>query len=76
MDLLPHDPEEDWAVGSIPTKRAVCPQCGRRVKLHIGFCHDGCCVVYTMPQHKVKGWYKLNKVKRKNSRDKVGGIRC
>jgi len=40
--------------GSIPSRKAKCPQCGQRVRLRITFCHDGCCVYYAMPRHKLR----------------------
>lgn len=62
--------------GRVSPKLVKCPECGRKLKQKI----SACCTVarevtYSIPQHKVKGWYKTRIANRKNSRDKVAGIR-
>jgi len=47
--------------------RVTCPECGRRMIGWMAVCDDGCCVRYTVPRHKVKGWWKKGK---KKSRDR------
>jgi hypothetical protein len=47
--------------------RVTCPECGRRLIGWMSVCHDGCCVRYTVPRHKRKGWWKKGK---KKSRDR------
>ncbi len=54
--------------GTIPSKKVKCPECGRRVKQRIIFCHDGCCVIYVMPRHKRRGWQKMNKTHSRDNR--------
>lgn len=70
-----HRSDEKWAAacpklehGQVPTKKVECPECGRRVKQRISFCHDGCCVIYSMPRHKRKGWQKKPKTGSKDKR--------
>lgn len=38
--------------------RLECVECGRRLMASIHVCHDGCCVIFSMPPHKPKGWWK------------------
>lgn len=49
--------------------RMQCPVCERRVWSSVSVCHDGCCVLHTLPTHKIKGWWKKAK---KKSRDGKG----
>jgi len=48
-------------------KRVRCPKCGRRVMVQSFTDEDGH-EVRRMPRHKVKGWYKKPKPKRKERR--------
>jgi hypothetical protein len=50
-------------------KRVKCPQCGRKMWAAIRVCNDGCCVIYCVPPHKIKGWWKKGK-KKKTTRKK------
>lgn len=65
MDGMYGDPI--FEEGKIPTKYIKCPECGRRVKLRIGFCHDSCCIYFGLPPHKPKYWWK--KKNKKTSKD-------
>lgn len=47
-------------------KRVQCPVCKRKMWAARRVCHDGCCIYYCVPPHKVKGWWKKPK---KQSRD-------
>ena len=38
--------------------RATCPECKRRIVTSINICHDGCCIIHSIPKHKRKGWWK------------------
>jgi hypothetical protein len=49
--------------------RVTCPECGRRLIGWMAVCDDGCCVRYTVPRHKIKGWWRHGKGKKK-SRDR------
>jgi hypothetical protein len=50
-----------------------CEKCGRRLKPRLKDCHwsggVGACWHWSVPPHKVKGWWKLGKTK-KTSRDR------
>ena len=39
-------------------KRLRCPECGRRIMVGPQLNHDGDHVMWRLPRHKVKGWYK------------------
>lgn len=45
-------------------KRVRCPECGRSMMSAVRCCGDGCCVTHGIPPHKVKGWWKLDKIKK------------
>lgn len=64
IDFCNSDPEQRFPRGSIKPKILKCPECGRKVKQRVGFCHDGCCVLYWMPPHKRKGWFQKGKLSR------------
>jgi hypothetical protein len=38
--------------------RMTCPRCKRRLWSSVMSCHDGCCIIHTIPPHKVKAWWK------------------
>jgi len=56
-----------WGIFDLPRptgvkrKRLKCPECGRRVLSSVRLCHDGCCIIHTLPMHKPKGWWKKKK---------------
>lgn len=52
----------------VKRKRVTCPACKRRMWASFRLCHDGCCVIYSVPPHKVKKWWKKDK-KRKETRE-------
>lgn len=55
--------------------RVTCSKCGRRLLSSIEICHDGCCVLHRIPvPHKVKGWWKKDKFKRKERRCQKSGF--
>lgn len=43
--------------------RLTCPKCGRRLLASVSTCEDGCCLYFTIPPHKPKGWWKKKKAK-------------
>lgn len=49
--------------------RLQCKICKRRLWASVSVCGDGCHVIFSMPPHKPKGWWKkrikINKKKRK-----------
>ena len=51
-------PSEYWEPEPYKRKRIQCPECGRRVIARVSFCHDGCCIYYSLPRHKPKRWWK------------------
>jgi len=59
----------DSTVPDIKRPRITCELCGRRIEASVQYCHDGCCIVFTIPPHKVKKWWKKGK-KRCKTRDK------
>lgn len=48
--------------------RVKCPTCGRRVWGRLYVCNDGCCVMWTLPRHKIKGWWKKSRKASKHVR--------
>jgi hypothetical protein len=48
------------------SKWVRCPKCGRRLRSAVRYCHDGCCVYHCIPPHKIKRWWKKNKLSKKN----------
>jgi hypothetical protein len=42
-----------------------CLECGRRMVASSRTCEDGCCIYYSIPAHKPKGWWKKNKKRKK-----------
>ena len=38
--------------------RMKCPQCGRKIIASVRVCDDGCCIIFYIPPHKPKGWWK------------------
>jgi hypothetical protein len=42
-------------------KMIKCSKCGRKVQARISFCHDGCCMLFSLPPHKKKHWWKRRK---------------
>ncbi len=59
-------------------KRVKCPECGRKVKQRIVPCtcgfDDACEFTISIPPHKVKGWFKKEKTKKKHK--ETTGIRA
>lgn len=51
----------DWSTGYVlgykPNRWVRCPKCGRRVKMSVRTNHDGD-VIWRIPPHKVKEWWK------------------
>jgi len=47
--------------------RIKCPLCGRRIMSSVMLTHDADDVMHTLPPHKPKAWWKINK-KRKTVR--------
>ena len=41
--------------------RAKCPTCKRKLLTSIKLCHDGCCVIHSIPRHKRRHWWKKKK---------------
>ena len=52
----------------VKTRKIKCPECGRKVKLRAKPCSCGfeyaCWVTYSIPEHKVKGWWKKPSLKK------------
>lgn len=42
-----------------------CTTCGRRLKASADICHDACCIIFSMPPHKPRMWWKRNKRSKK-----------
>ncbi len=38
--------------------RLTCPVCKRRVLASVRTCEDGCCLMFTLPPHKPRYWWK------------------
>lgn len=57
--------------GKVAPKRVTCPKCGRRIMARVSVDHDGINLIYSIPPHKKKGWWKKPK---KQSKD-IGGRR-
>ena len=53
----------------VKRKRVICPVCKRRMWASFRFCHDGCCIMYSIPKHKVKKWWTKDKERKKNKRE-------
>ena len=41
--------------------RLQCTVCKRRMWASVQTCGEGCCVIFSMPPHKPKGWWKKKK---------------
>lgn len=50
--------------------RVKCSVCGRHLIASVRTCHDGCCILFSLPPHKVKHWWKRKKPSAKRSRDR------
>ena len=50
------------------SKRIICPICKRRLMSAVRYCHDGCCIIHCIPQHKKKNWFKRKRLKHENKR--------
>jgi len=69
VKLLTKTPEEydedDYLLGLRPSgvkrMRLKCPICGRKLLSSVYFDIDASNVIHTIPPHKPKGWWKLNK---------------
>ena len=46
---------------NIKRKRLPCPNCGRRLLSSVELCHDACCIIHSIPDHKPKNWWKKGK---------------
>jgi len=44
-----------------------CTTCGRKMKASVDICHDACCIIFSMPPHKPKAWWK-KKTKKNHDR--------
>lgn len=41
--------------------KVVCPVCKRKIVPSVQYCHDGCCIIFSIPPHKKKHWWKHKK---------------
>ena len=63
--LYKHNPNEstfgDITLRNVKRIRVKCSVCKRRMLADIRICHDGCCLTYILPPHKIKYWWKKGK---------------
>ena len=45
----------------VKRRKLKCPKCGRRLWSSVNLCHDGCCLLHSIPPHKPKHWWKHRK---------------